>query len=99
MDAPQFPPTDSRGRFGMATVQSPRPQHLVVFGRPGSGKSSLAERLGRDFGYQLVRTGEMLRAAVRRDDPLGKSVASRLARGDLVPDDLVFELLASELKS
>ncbi|HEY2155131.1 MAG TPA: nucleoside monophosphate kinase [Isosphaeraceae bacterium] len=75
------------------------PQHLVIFGRPGSGKSSLAERLGADFGYQLVRTGEMLREAIRRGDSLGHRVENHLARGDLVPDRLIFELLEHNLKS
>src|SRR4051812_3765787 len=75
------------------------PQHLVVFGRPGSGKSSLAERLGADEGYQLVRTGEMLREAIRRGDSLGNRVENHLARGDYVPDRLIFELLEANLES
>lgn len=75
------------------------PQHLVIFGRPGSGKSSLAEHLGADFGYRLVRTGEMLREAIRRDDSLGRRVENHLARGDLVPDRLIFELLEHNLRS
>ena len=75
------------------------PQHLVIFGRPGSGKSSLAEQLGADFGYQLVRTGEMLREAIRRGDLLGQRVENHLLRGDLVPDRLIFELLEHNLKS
>ncbi|MBX6312046.1 MAG: nucleoside monophosphate kinase [Isosphaeraceae bacterium] len=75
------------------------PQHVVVFGRPGSGKSSLSERLGDEFGYQLIRTGEMLRAAIRRQDFLGKRVEVHLAKGDLVPDPLIFELLEQNLRS
>jgi adenylate kinase len=75
------------------------PDHIVVFGRPGSGKSSLAERLGAEFGYTLVRTGEMLREAIRRKDFLGKRVEIHLAKGDLVPDGLIFELLELNLKS
>ncbi len=73
------------------------PSHLVVFGRPGSGKSSLAEKLGVDFGYVLIRTGEMLRVAIRRQDFLGKRVEAHLAQGDLVPDPLIFEMLEQAL--
>jgi adenylate kinase len=75
------------------------PDHLVIFGRPGSGKSSLAERLGAEFGYVLIRTGEMLRAAIRRHDFLGQRVESHLAKGDLVPDGLIFEMLKENLRS
>lgn len=75
------------------------PEHLVIFGRPGSGKSSLAERLGADFGYTLVRTGEMLRDAIRKGGFLGKRVESHLSRGDLVPDRLIFELLEIDFEA
>ncbi|HEV3122096.1 MAG TPA: nucleoside monophosphate kinase [Isosphaeraceae bacterium] len=69
------------------------PRHLVVFGRPGSGKSTLATRLGAEQGFQLIQTGELLRAAVRRGDLLGQRVHKHLISGNLVPDRLIFELL------
>jgi adenylate kinase len=75
------------------------PDHVVIFGRPGSGKSSVAERLAADHGYELVRTGELLREAVRRRDALGVRVEAHLKRGDLVPDPLIEELLKQSLRS
>lgn len=75
------------------------PSKIVIFGRPGSGKSSLAERLGSDFGYILVRTGEMLREAVRRGDGIGHEVGELLQRGALVSDELMFQVLEANLTS
>lgn len=80
------------------TTQALPPKHIVIFGRPGSGKSSLAERLNNEFGYQLVRTGEMLREVVRGGDALGQRVEARLKKGELVSDELIFELLERNLK-
>jgi adenylate kinase len=75
------------------------PNHVVMFGRPGSGKSSLAEKLGAEHGFVLVRTGELLRDAVRRRDALGVQVEQVLKAGALVPDPLIEELLARTLKA
>jgi adenylate kinase len=84
---------------GRAPVSLLPPSHLAIFGRPGSGKSSLAERLGSEYGYLLIRTGELLRAAIRRKDYLGQRVEVHLASGSLVPDRLIFELLEQSLKA
>ena len=75
------------------------PLHVVIFGRPGSGKSSVAERLGANRGFSLVRTGELLRAAVRRGDGLGSKVDALLAAGRLVPDAMALEVLVRDLSA
>lgn len=66
---------------------------VVVFGRPGCGKSSLADRIAAEANYRIIRTGEMLREAVRKGEPLGLRVASILAAGELVPDPLIYEAI------
>ncbi|WP_169980872.1 adenylate kinase family protein [Tautonia rosea] len=75
------------------------PLHVVAFGRPGSGKSSVAERLGEAHGFAMVRTGALLRDAVRKGDSLGQQVESLLKAGQLVPDDLAYEVLARDLST
>ena len=77
----------------------PKPQHVVLFGRPGSGKSSIAERLSQDHGFFLVRTGELLREAVRRGDALGKQVEATLKTGQLVSDAMIADLLRQSLQA
>lgn len=73
--------------------------NVVVFGRPGSGKSSLAERLGETHEFSLIRTGVLLREAVKKQDPLGAQVEALLLEGQLVPDDLAYEVLARDLSA
>ena len=67
----------------------PPAKKVVIFGRPGSGKSSLAGQLGAEHGFVAIRTGELLREAVRRGDELGVRVARILKAGKCVPDPLI----------
>lgn len=67
--------------------------NLVLFGPPGAGKGTQAKILQEKRGLPQLSTGEMLRAAVAAGTPLGKQVDGILARGDLVPDDVVVRII------
>ena len=70
----------------------------VLFGPPGSGKGTQAERLIRDFGLTHVSTGDMLRAEASTGSPLGREVAPLMAAGKLVPDDLIVRVIQERLR-
>jgi adenylate kinase len=67
--------------------------NLVLFGAPGSGKGTQAERLKDRFSLKHISTGDLLRDAVARRTALGKQVERILAAGELVSDDVVLELM------
>jgi adenylate kinase len=60
---------------------------------PGGGKGTQADRLAARYGVQHISSGEVLRAAAHADTPAGREVAAFQQRGDLVPDQIVFDLL------
>lgn len=66
---------------------------IVLLGAPGSGKGTQGDLLARRLGVPHIASGELLRAHVRAGSEIGRDVAARLARGDLVPDDLVLQIV------
>jgi adenylate kinase len=71
--------------------------NVILTGPPGSGKGTQAARLAQKLGIPKVSTGDMLREAVVSGSPLGQRVKSIMERGNLVPDDLVIELVKERL--
>ncbi len=67
--------------------------HLIVLGAPGSGKGTQALKLVDTLGYKHVSTGDLLRAEIKQATELGQKVSSIIAKGDLVSDEIVLELL------
>ena len=67
--------------------------NLVLFGPPGSGKGTQAERLREKRGLRHISTGDLLREAVANGSELGQMVRSILASGQLVPDETVLALM------
>jgi len=70
---------------------------IVLLGPPGSGKGTQTERLCKELGFAHISTGDLLREAVRTQTPLGIKAKKFMDAGDLVPDDLVFELVKLKL--
>jgi adenylate kinase len=67
--------------------------NLILFGPPGSGKGTQAERLRDKRGLRHISTGDLLRDAVANRSELGRKVESILASGQLVPDETVLALM------
>jgi len=70
---------------------------IVFLGPPGSGKGTQARLLAERLAVPAISTGEMLREAVREGRSLGLKVKSIMECGDLVPDDLMIELIGERL--
>jgi len=71
--------------------------NLILFGPPGAGKGTQAERLQRDFRLPYIATGDMLRANVKEGTPLGREAKTYMDAGELVPDDLIVAMAAERL--
>jgi adenylate kinase len=67
--------------------------NLVLLGPPGAGKGTQAERLVSDFDLPYYATGDILRAAVKEESPLGKEAKDFMDKGELVPDDLICKVI------
>jgi adenylate kinase len=73
--------------------------NLTLIGPPGAGKGTQAERLVQDFDLPYYATGDILRDAVKQDTELGKKAKQFMNNGDLVPDDLITEVILDRVDS
>jgi adenylate kinase len=67
---------------------------VLLVAYPGAGKSTQATKLAAHYGIALLSSGALLRAEITRGTKIGRVAADYLERGDLVPDELVFETLS-----
>ncbi len=67
--------------------------NLILFGAPGSGKGTQAEKLVDKYGLVHLSTGDLLRSEINRKTPLGVEAKKFIDRGQLVPDELVIGMI------
>jgi adenylate kinase len=71
---------------------------LILVGPPGSGKGTQAKLLSKRLQLQHIGTGDILREAIRQNTPLGRKAGPYILKGQLVPDDLVNEVIADRFR-
>ncbi len=69
----------------------------IIFGPPGSGKGTQAARIEGEFHLKHLSTGDILRAEVANGTPIGREAGRIMAAGDLVPDELIVDIVRSRL--
>lgn len=70
-------------------------KNIVLFGAPGCGKGTQAQRLKEHYGIEHVSTGEIIRSEIRRGTELGRSMEHYISKGELAPDAVVIGMIAN----
>ena len=73
--------------------------NIVIFGAPGSGKGTQSERIVEKYGINHISTGDVLRAEIKNGTKLGKTAKGYIDQGQLIPDELMIDILASVFDS
>jgi len=75
------------------------PLDVLLLGVQGSGKGTQAKRIASEYGLAHIATGDILRQAIAEGSELGRRVQPILESGELVPDDLMIELIRERLQA
>lgn len=70
-------------------------KNIVIFGAPGSGKGTQSDLLIKKYGFEHISTGDVLRNEIKNGTELGNTAKGYINNGQLIPDDLMIDILAS----
>ena len=70
-------------------------KNIVIFGAPGSGKGTQSDLMIEKYGFNHISTGDVLRNEIKNGTELGKTAKGFIDNGQLIPDDLMVNILAS----
>jgi adenylate kinase len=88
----------ARDRPSEKAMGSPPPQ-VILLGRPGAGKGTQAQRVAERLGVAHINPGQMLRDRAHTEIPGGERIRALMAAGELVPDELIDQLVRERLES
>jgi adenylate kinase len=71
--------------------------NIIIFGAPGSGKGTQSERITEKYNLLHISTGDMLRAEIAAKTELGELANSYISKGQLLPDQVIIDMLAKKL--
>ena len=70
-------------------------KNIVIFGAPGSGKGTQSEKIVEKYGLKHISTGDVLRGEIKNGTDLGNTAKGYIDNGQLIPDELMIDILAS----
>ena len=79
-------------------VAGSEPGPVILLGPPGAGKGTQAKKIVEHYSVPQISTGDLLRDHVRRATELGRKAKAIMDRGDLVPDELMYDMVADRLR-
>ncbi len=81
-----------------ADTSAENPPLIILLGAPGSGKGTQAATIVKDFHVVHISTGDMFRENIKQQTPIGKKAKSYIDAGQLVPDEIVIDMLRERLQ-
>lgn len=75
--------------------QNIKMKNIVIFGAPGSGKGTQSDLMIKKYGFNHISTGDVLRNEIKNGTELGKTAKGYIDSGQLIPDSLMIDILAS----